>query len=215
MTPFLLLTILAVAALLAANFRNSRAGIWLAKPLASTGFIAVALTAHTEAGAGSADAFYAPALIVGLLLCWLGDVLLIPENRPGIFRAGIFAFLLGHVAYLAAFLSLGLDPAWAVMTGVLLCLPAAGVLRLLGPRVPPELTLAVRSYVLVISAMLVCAAGAVGGGANPSLLLGAALFYVSDLAVARDRFLAPGFINAAWGLPLYYAAQLILARTLA
>ena len=141
--------------------------------------------------------------------------LLIPENRPGIFRAGIFAFLLGHVAYLAAFLSLGLDPAWAVITGALLCLPAVGVLRVLGPRVPSELTVAVRSYVLVISAMLLCAAGAVGGGANPNLLLGAALFYVSDLAVARDRFLAPGFSNAAWGLPLYYAAQLLLARTLA
>jgi uncharacterized membrane protein YhhN len=215
MTPFVLLTIFAVAALLVANFRNSRVGIWLAKPLASTGFIAVALIAHAQASATGENPFYAPALIVGLALCWLGDVLLIPENRPGIFRAGIFAFLLGHVAYLAAFLSLGLDPAWAVITGALLCLPAVGVLRVLGPRVPSELTVAVRSYVLVISAMLLCAAGAVGGGANPNLLLGAALFYVSDLAVARDRFLAPGFSNAAWGLPLYYAAQLLLARTLA
>jgi hypothetical protein len=46
------------------------------------------------------------------------------------------------------------------------------------------------------------------------ILLGAGLFYVSDLAVARDRFIAPGFANAAWGLPLYYGGQLVLALTL-
>jgi len=215
MTPLVLLTILAVVALLVANYRNSQPGIWLTKPLASTGFIAVALSAHAGASAGETDSLYAPALIVGLALCWLGDVLLIPADRPKIFRGGIFAFLLGHVAYLVAFMSLGLDPLWSAIAGALLCLPAVWVLSLLGPRVPAELTLAVRAYIVVISAMLLCAAGAVAGGANPGLLIGAALFYVSDLAVARDRFLTPSFSNAAWGLPLYYGAQLILAQTLA
>jgi len=42
-------------------------------------------------------------------------------------------------------------------------------------------------------------------------LAGAVTFYVSDLSVARDRFLAPGFVNRLWGLPLYYGAQLLLA----
>jgi hypothetical protein len=45
------------------------------------------------------------------------------------------------------------------------------------------------------------------------VLVGALLFFVSDLAVARDRFVSPGFANAAWGLPLYYAATLVLAAT--
>ena len=36
-------------------------------------------------------------------------------------------------------------------------------------------------------------------------------FYLSDLAVARDRFVSPGFANALWGLPLYYVAQLLFA----
>jgi len=29
--------------------------------------------------------------------------------------------------------------------------------------------------------------------------------------VARDRFVAQGFINRAWGLPMYYGGQLLLA----
>jgi hypothetical protein len=29
--------------------------------------------------------------------------------------------------------------------------------------------------------------------------------------VARDRFVAPGFVNRAWGLPLYFGAQLLFA----
>jgi uncharacterized membrane protein YhhN len=43
------------------------------------------------------------------------------------------------------------------------------------------------------------------------LYAGAALFYLSDLAVARQRFVAPGFENKLIGLPLYYAGQLLLA----
>jgi hypothetical protein len=31
--------------------------------------------------------------------------------------------------------------------------------------------------------------------------------------VARDRFVRHEFLNRAWGLPLYYAAQLLIATT--
>ena len=40
-------------------------------------------------------------------------------------------------------------------------------------------------------------------------------FALSDLSVARDRFVRPGFANAAWGLPLYFAAQLVIASSVA
>ncbi len=46
-------------------------------------------------------------------------------------------------------------------------------------------------------------------------LAGAVSFYVSDLSVARDRFLAPGFSNRIWGLPLYYGGQPLLAWSVA
>jgi len=41
--------------------------------------------------------------------------------------------------------------------------------------------------------------------------LGALLFLLSDLAVARDRFVAPVFINRVWGLPMYFCGQLLFA----
>ncbi|MDP7453893.1 MAG: lysoplasmalogenase family protein, partial [Arenicellales bacterium] len=67
----------------------------------------------------------------------------------------------------------------------------------------------------VITCMVICAAGAVANAATPMILLGALMFYVSDLAVARDRFVATGFGNRVWGLPLYYGGQLVLASSIA
>jgi hypothetical protein len=39
------------------------------------------------------------------------------------------------------------------------------------------------------------------------------MFALSDISVARDRFVSKAFANRAWGLPMYFAAQLILAST--
>jgi hypothetical protein len=36
-------------------------------------------------------------------------------------------------------------------------------------------------------------------------------FYLSDLFVARQRFVAPAFANRLYGLPLYYLGQFLLA----
>ena len=66
------------------------------------------------------------------------------------------------------------------------------------------------AYVVAITAMVI---GAIALG-NPRFLAGAALFFASDLAVARDKFVAPGFTNRAWGLPAYYAGQLLIAWSL-
>ena len=208
------LTVVALIALLLAQRGEHRAAIWIAKPLASSGFVAVALAAGAFHKIGAGD-LYALALLAGLVLAWWGDVLLIPRDRPGVFRGGLLAFLLGHIAYGLAFASLGIDWRAAGVAGLLLLMPALIVLRWLKNGVPQELKGPVRAYVFVISAMLVIAIGAVARGADPLIALGAGLFYISDLAVARDRFVAPGFVNAAWGLPCYYAGQLVLALTLA
>ncbi|MBW2215512.1 MAG: lysoplasmalogenase [Deltaproteobacteria bacterium] len=71
--------------------------------------------------------------------------------------------------------------------------------------VPPALMAA------VIAAMCVVAVGAGAAGAPWMIPVGAVMFTASDIAVVRDRFVAPGFVNRLWGLPLYYAAQLIIA----
>ena len=47
------------------------------------------------------------------------------------------------------------------------------------------------------------------------LAAGACAFYLSDLAVARERFLVRSITNKLWGLPAYYAGQLLLAWSIA
>jgi uncharacterized membrane protein YhhN len=72
----------------------------------------------------------------------------------------------------------------------------------------------VLSYIAVITVMVWGALSVVIGGWAPArVAAGAVLFYLSDLAVARERFVAHSFTNRAVGLPLYYVGQLLLAST--
>ena len=78
-----------------------------------------------------------------------------------------------------------------------------------------QIRTAIYTYTAVISAMLICAAGAAGSSGDGRILIGALMFYVSDVSVARNRFVVARFSNKAWGLPLYFGAQLVLAWTVA
>lgn len=165
------------------------------KATASAAFLAVAVLA-------SAGGRYAHLVLAGLTLSAAGDVLLLGAGRRA-FLAGIAAFLLAHVAYAAAF-----APAARVSPAVAVSLAVAGaaVVRWLWPHLG-ELRAPVVVYAAAITVMLLLALG-VG---SPLARLGAALFYLSDLTVARDRFVRPGLANRLAGLPLYYAGQVLLA----
>jgi uncharacterized membrane protein YhhN len=212
MTLWIPLTVVAVVLLLVADARDDRRGVWIWKPLASTGFVATALALLPT------DDRYGRHVLWALMLCWLGDVLLIPRARAA-FAIGLASFLAGHVLFATAFLVRGVALLWLVVVALLLIAPVLLVDRWLAPHVPASLRLPVRAYVVAICAMVACAFGTYGfaaarcGGAK--LLLGALMFFFSDLSVARDRFVAPGFVNRLWGLPLYYGGQLLLATSVA
>jgi uncharacterized membrane protein YhhN len=167
----------------------------LGKLGASLGFVALALSLGIDSG-------FDRLVLAALILSLVGDALLLSAARP-MFLGGLVAFLLAHVAYAVAFLSRGDIPPWPLP---LLALGVGLVLRWLWPHLG-SMKGPVVAYCLVISAMLWLALGV------PSALVrwGAALFYVSDLTVARDRFVRPAFANRLVGLPLYYAAQVLLA----
>jgi uncharacterized membrane protein YhhN len=194
--------------LLVAEGRNDPRVIWICKPLASAGFVGAAVAA------GALGTAYGKAILAALVLAWLGDVLLIPEHN-GAFLAGLAAFLFGHVAFAAAFLLRHPSPAWTVLALVLLSAVAVAVGRWLLPYVPSSLQIPVGIYIAVITAMVALAAGALAAGEPPIGALGAFAFFLSDLSVARDRFVRPGFVNKLWGYPVYYAAQLLLAASVA
>ena len=204
--PFTLCAV-AVVALLVAEYRGSQRGLWLTKPMASAAFVWAGLLA------GALDDTYGRLVMLGLLLCFAGDVLLIPRDRPGVFRAGIFAFLLGHVAYAAAFLTQPLAPAGLVAGALLLGVVVWAVLRWLGRSLPSDMVWPVRAYLVVISIMATLACGVTAAGGPRAVAVGALAFTASDVSVARDRFVRHEFVNRAWGLPLYYAAQLLIAVT--
>jgi uncharacterized membrane protein YhhN len=197
----------AVAGLLVAEYRDSRGGLWLTKPLASAAFVWLGLAA------GAFDSGYGRLVLLALALCLLGDILLIPRDRPKVFRAGVFAFLLGHVAYSAAFLSRPLAPGGLLAGAIVLGVVIAAVLRWLGKSLPADMVAAVRTYMLVIGVMSALACGVTAAGGPWAVAAGALAFTASDISVARDRFVSHQFVNRAWGLPLYYAAQLLLATT--
>ncbi len=198
-------TAFSVAALLLALRAGRGTAAAVAKVAASCGMIAAALAS------GAAHSSYGQILLAGLALSWIGDVLLIPQGARGPFVAGLASFLAAHLAYAAAFPLRGLH-AKAALAALLLTLPAAGaVLRWLAPHVPPGLRWPVRAYGVAITGMVVVAAGATAASGDGRILAGALGFYLSDLAVARERFVRPGFENPAVGLPLYYGGQLLLA----
>lgn len=203
--PYILLCALAVCGLLVAERRHSQRGKWLAKPIASAAFVATALAS------GALHGPYGVSVLAGLLLCLLGDVLLIPAGAANAFRAGVFAFLAGHVAYGVAFLTAGVDPAWLAVAAALLAIALTLVWRWLRVSLPVDMRVPVLAYLLVIGSMSALALGFVGAGGPVTVAVGALAFTASDLSVARDRFVHEDFINRAWGLPLYYCAQLLIA----
>jgi uncharacterized membrane protein YhhN len=176
----------------------------VAKPSASAGFLLVAL------GSGALDSSYGTWIFAGLVLSMIGDLLLLFED-PARFRAGLVAFLVGHLAYIGAFAEAGVALAWTAVAAVGVLVMAAGVLPWLLPHVGGGMRGPVLAYVAVISAMMALAVGT-QGEQNTSLIVGGAgLFYVSDLFVARERFVTTAFWNQLIGLPLYYGGQVLLA----
>lgn len=194
-----------VAAVLVAEGLQWRPGIWIAKPLAACAYVWLALAA------GATGSAYGLAILAALILSWWGDVLLVPRERPRVFRAGILAFLAGHIAYAVAFVVRGVDFAALAVALAVMSAPALVVYRWLAGRVPGSLKGAVTSYIIVISVMFALACATHVRDEAWTIVTGAGLFWLSDLCVARDRFVERGFANRLVGLPLYFAAQVHLA----
>jgi uncharacterized membrane protein YhhN len=204
----------AVALLLNAERRGSR-GRYLAKPAASLCFVALGALALSRA----ADA-YAGWIVAGLILGAAGDLALMLRGRRS-FVVGLVLFLFGHLAYVVACAQLVAPAAWLAVRPETIVPIAAGAIALayLWPHLG-SMRAPVIAYVAVITAMVIAAVAVLrdpaavstlGGARAAALAIGAGLFFASDLAVARERFVRPGFENRAWGLPAYYGGQVLIA----
>ena len=205
---FTLISALALATTLHGEKRYHWTQVRLSKPLASLGFLGVALTGQVWG-----HAFHL-ALFTALVFSFFGDVFLMWRAR-GLFLSGLLAFLFGHVAFAAAFILGGVDPLWFAggLVGML------GLSLIIGRWVLQYVEDTMRGPVLAYMSMLALrvalAFGHFGVNGQLAVPVGALAFYGSDISVARDRFTDAGFGNRLWGLPLYYAAQFTFAFTVA
>lgn len=183
---------------------------YLAKPGCMVVLIAAAAVMDAE------DSAAGVVLLVALVFSAAGDVfLMLPERPPGsggpdLFVAGLAAFLLAHVAYVAAFVLVGIHLGWA-MLGLA---AAVAIVATIGRRVvaavraspEPAMAVPVTAYVGVISIMVATAIGT----ADIRAASGALLFAGSDSLIAWGRFVR----SQTW-FPLaiivtYHVAQALL-----
>ena len=161
----------------------------------------------------SVSAYY-HYLLVGLIFCLVGDVCLaLPQKKA--FMGGLIAFLVGHVLYVFSFSSLIPISHWFSSGLFIIVGTSAFIFLWLRPHLKSML-IPVLIYILVITIMAIGALAVfwkssfqVSG--RVLILAGALCFYVSDVFVARHRFIKEEYRNRLFGLPLYYTGQFMLA----
>ncbi len=163
------------------------------------------------AGLGQGPGF----LVAALTLCALGDWLLSRNGEPA-FKAGIVAFALGHLAYIALFVTYpGGDAAWLAISPQLwmfvgLAALVAGMAAIL-IRDAGALKIPVLIYIPILLGMAYAALG-LPEGVLVLALVSALAFVSSDLVLALETFILPkdhALLRltpyAVW--PLYWGSQ--------
>jgi len=153
-------------------------------------------------------------LLVGLIFCLVGDVCLaLPQKKA--FMGGLVVFLLGHVLYIFSFSSLVPVSKWFSLWALIIVAISALIFFWLRLHLK-SMMIPVLIYILVITIMAIGALAVfwkstfqISGRAL--ILIGALCFYISDIFVARHRFIKEEYRNRLVGLPLYYTGQFMLA----
>lgn len=196
-----LIYVVIVAALVWAEYRSARtAQVWF-KTLAALGFCLLAVLS------GALYTGYGQIILMGLIACAFGDVLLLPRDKPLLFKLGMLAFALGHIFYTYAFFKEGYEIWVLIVIGVGMLITCSRIMAYLKPHLPDDMKLPVLIYMVIISAMMIFAYGT----HTLFIMIPALLFAVSDMFVARDRFVVTEPRNALIITPLYFCAQALFA----
>lgn len=155
---------------------------------------------------------------IGLALSLFGDVFLLWPKEG--FLPGLVAFLLAHLAYIAAFCvpaRLAARPLVFVAYGAV----AALILSRLWPGVPGALRAPVLGYVVCLATMAAQAAvwwrtaiGSADERLARAAAIGGLLFMASDSLLAINKFALPLPLASFWILATYWAAQWGIASSL-
>ena len=153
-------------------------------------------------------------MISGLVFSWVGDTLLLFENKhPLFFILGLASFLLTHVCYIIYFLSQGgLNSSLLkkqIFIILLVIAYGASLFFLLLPHLG-ELKFPVLVYAVVICTMLLSAVHIyknVKAPVNKLYVTGALLFVISDSLLAFNKFYHPLYLSGFLIMLTYCLAQ--------
>ncbi len=203
------LAVVAIGGGLVSGLLTDRSALWsrIFKMAASTSMITIVFTGNAVFDG------YSMFVVAALAASWFADLALSFTGQRS-FLSGLAAFALAHALYSAGFLARSpMDLVAVTASGVIMALTAAAILRWLAPHTPEQMRLPVAVYVGIISVMVVASFGTSGALADPRIPTAAVLFAISDVFVARNRFVATTLANRVAGLPTYYAAQVLFAVT--
>ena len=191
------------------EYQPKRTLVYIFKPLTTLLIIWMAVSGPIDPIPGY-NWLYKWLIVAGLVFCLGGDVfLMLPASY---FIAGLISFLIGHLLYIAAFVS---DGGFHLAPGWLIPLAAYGFVmyRLLAPGLG-RLKVPVIVYILAILVMAWQALERWSAlGTNGALLAaaGALLFVISDSVLAYDRFRNKFKAARIMVLATYWAAQWLIA----
>lgn len=155
----------------------------------------------------------------GILFSLVGDVLLM-ISLDRMFQAGLVAFLLAHMAYVIGFnIPLPVFSVWGLIFAVMVSLGGAQIIRrilgVLSSKGQVSMRTPIIVYSLVISVMLLSAMMKLSDltwDANAAALVsvGAFLFYISDIILAWNKFVAPIQHGRIYNIAAYHLGQIAL-----
>jgi uncharacterized membrane protein YhhN len=155
----------------------------------------------------------------GILFSLIGDILLM-ISLDRLFLIGLAAFLLAHIAYIVGFnIPLPEMNFFGIVFAVMIGLGGARIIRRILDRLPASgqghLRLPIIAYSAVISIVLLSAMLKlvdISWSANAAALvsLGAFLFYISDIILAWNKFVAPIPHGRIYNIAVYHLGQIAL-----
>ena len=156
---------------------------------------------------------------VGIIFSLTGDVLLM-LSLDRFFLFGLVAFLLAHVAYVIGFnIPLPAFSVWGIVFAVMISLGGARIIRrivdALASKGQARMRIPIIVYSMVISIMLLSAMLKlmdITWGATAAVLIsgGAFLFYISDIILAWNKFVAPIQHGRNYNIAAYHLGQIML-----
>ncbi len=185
---------------------------WVAKPAV---MLCLFVWLFTTVGLSGATLWFG----LGILFSLLGDILLM-ISLDRLFLHGLIAFLLAHVFYIIGFnIPIPAISAWSVILAILIGWGGARVIRRILTSVVASgnirMRLPIIVYSVVISLMLLSAMIKLNdlswnAGASVLVALGAFLFYISDVILAWNKFVAPIQHGRIYNIAAYHLGQIVL-----